>query len=109
MGARAPKTVKFFMLKTIYVNKILPNLFNVCTTYDEDSIKEIADEIEVTGFWNGSLRGRMKGDKVELCFGHRRLMALKKLKVPVVQVDIVALNDDEMAIQGLTENLQRRN
>src|SRR4030095_13734659 len=96
------------MLQTVEVKKIVSNPFNARTSYDEQSIKELADEIKESGFWSGSLRGREKNGKVELCFGHRRLAALKLLRIPKVEVDIQSLSDDEMAMQGLAENLQRR-
>lgn len=96
------------MLKTVDIKDIKPNPFNARTDYAKEPIDELAKEIDKVGFWAGSLRGRMNNGKVELCFGHRRLMALKKLGRKDVQVDVIELNDKEMQMQGLIENLQRQ-
>jgi ParB-like chromosome segregation protein Spo0J len=97
------------MLKNIALKDIKPNPFNARMDYDEQAISELAKEIDAVGLWP-ALRGReLKDGKVELCFGHRRLMALKKLKHPPkeVAIDIVDLSDEEMMEQGLIENFQR--
>lgn len=96
------------MLKTIELKSIKPNPFNARKDYEEEPIELLAEEIEEAGFWSGALRGRLKDGKVELCFGHRRLEALKKLGYKEVKVDVVSLTDDEMSWQGLAENLQRQ-
>lgn len=95
------------MLKTIELKNIKPNPFNARSDYAEKPINELAKEIEKSGFWGAALRGRNNNGKVELCFGHRRLAALKKLGHKEVQIEIVDLSDEEMAMQGLAENLQR--
>lgn len=96
------------MLKTIELKKIKPNPFNARSDYDEGPINELAKEIESEGFWTGALRGRMKDGQVELCFGHRRLAALRKLHYKEIPVEIIELSDEDMAMQGLAENLQRQ-
>lgn len=96
------------MLKTIDISDIRPNPFNARKHYDPRSIRQLADEIADSGFWSGTLRGRKRDGKVELAFGHRRIEALKILGKTSVQIDILDLDDDEMAEQGLVENLQRQ-
>jgi ParB-like chromosome segregation protein Spo0J len=54
-----------------------------------------------------ALRGREKGGHVELCFGHRRLAAVTSLGWKEVEVDIVKLTDQEMALDAQIENMQR--
>ena len=49
----------------------------------------------------------MKDDRVELCYGHRRLNAVKALGWKEVEVEVEELTDEEMAVQNLAENLQR--
>jgi len=44
---------------------------------------------------------------VELCYGHRRLEALKILGHKEVQIEIEDLTDDQMMYHSLAENLQR--
>ncbi|MBI4565536.1 MAG: ParB/RepB/Spo0J family partition protein [Planctomycetes bacterium] len=91
----------------IPVRNVQPNPFQARRKMDRESIKALADEIRENGLWPGALRGRMKGDRVELCYGHRRLAAVKMLGWPEVEVDIEELTDEEMAVQNLAENLQR--
>ncbi|MDP6957512.1 MAG: ParB/RepB/Spo0J family partition protein, partial [Planctomycetota bacterium] len=74
---------------------------------DRTRVRALADEIREAGLWPGSLRGRMKGEKVELCYGHRRLAAIRMLGWAEVDVEIEDLNDEEMALQSLAENFQR--
>jgi ParB-like chromosome segregation protein Spo0J len=54
-----------------------------------------------------ALRGREEEGHVELCFGHRRLEAVTSLGWKEVDVEIVKLTDQEMALEALIENMQR--
>lgn len=96
------------MLQKIPLKLIKANPFNARKDYTDADIAELAKEIDQVGWWKGPLRGRKVDGKIELCFGHRRLAALKKLGWDEIEVDIQKLDDDEMAMQGLIENLQRR-
>jgi len=97
------------MLKTIEIKNVKANPFNARRDYAEEPINELAKEIQKVGFWAATLRGReTKDGKIELCFGHRRLAALKKIGWKEVKIDVVDLDDEEMATQGLVENLQRQ-
>ncbi|MBI2932924.1 MAG: ParB/RepB/Spo0J family partition protein [Planctomycetes bacterium] len=89
------------------VKNVLPNPYQARKKMDREGIRALADEIRENGLWVGALRGRMKGDKVELCFGHRRLAALKSLGWTEVEVEVAELTDEDMAGQGLAENMQR--
>jgi ParB family transcriptional regulator, chromosome partitioning protein len=96
------------MLAKVKVKDIRPNPFQARKNFDKEAIQALADEIKSVGLWPGALRGRRKDGHVELCFGHRRLEAVKVLKWPEVEVDVVELTDEEMATQSLIENLQRQ-
>ena len=89
------------------VKDILPNPFQARRKMDREGVQALADEIRENGLWPGALRGRMKGDRVELCYGHRRLHAVKVLGWKEVEVEVEELTDEEMAVQNLAENLQR--
>jgi ParB/RepB/Spo0J family partition protein len=91
----------------IPVKDILPNPFQARRKMDREGVQALADEIRENGLWPGALRGRMKGDRVELCYGHRRLQAVKALAWKEVDVEVEELTDEEMAVQNLAENLQR--
>ncbi len=95
------------MRVVVPLKNIVPNPYQARKKMDRESIRALADEIKENGLWPGALRGRMKGDRVELCFGHRRLAALKALGWKEVEVEVAELSDDDMAAQGLAENLQR--
>jgi ParB/RepB/Spo0J family partition protein len=96
------------MAAQIPLTDIIDNPFQPRTSFDEGALRSLAAEIEAEGFWNGSLQGRRtKKGKVELVFGHRRLRALRLLKVPSVKIDLVDLTDAQMALRSLEENLQR--
>jgi ParB/RepB/Spo0J family partition protein len=95
------------MKVVVPVKDILPNPWQARKKMDRESIRALAEEIKASGLWPGSLRGRMKGSQVELCYGHRRLAALKYLGWDKVEVEVDELNDEEMALQSLAENFQR--
>jgi ParB family chromosome partitioning protein len=90
----------------IPINQIRPNPFQVRQHVDRERLQALANEIKALGYWGG-LRARRQGSHYELCFGHRRLEALKLLKVKEVDLEVVNLSDDDMATQALVENLQR--
>jgi ParB-like chromosome segregation protein Spo0J len=95
------------VLRKITVKDIRPNPFQHRRTRSDETIQSLADEIAKMGLWAGALRGRENNGHVELCFGHRRLDAIKKLGWKEVDVDVVKLTDEDMALQALVENLQR--
>jgi ParB/RepB/Spo0J family partition protein len=95
------------MKVVIPIKDILPNPWQARKVMDREAIRSLADEIKASGLWPGSLRGRMKGSQLELCYGHRRLAALKHLGWKDVEVEVDELSDEEMALQGLAENFQR--
>jgi ParB family chromosome partitioning protein len=95
------------MKVVVNVKDVLPNPYQARKKMNRESIRALADEIKECGLWPGSLRGRMKGSRVELCYGHRRLAALKVLGWDKVEIEVDELSDDEMALQSLAENFQR--
>jgi ParB/RepB/Spo0J family partition protein len=95
------------MKVVIPLKDILPNPWQARKKMDRESIRALAEEIRQSGLWPGSLRGRMRGSKVELCYGHRRLAALKHLGWDKVEIEVDELSDEEMALQSLAENFQR--
>jgi len=95
------------MKAVVPVRDVLPNPYQARKRIDRNSVQALAEEIKEVGLWPGALRGRMKGSKVELCYGHRRLHAVKLLGYKEVEIEIVDLTDEEMAMQSLAENFQR--
>jgi ParB/RepB/Spo0J family partition protein len=96
------------MAREVPLSDIVDNPFQPRDKFDRESIKSLADEIEVEGFWNGTLQGRRNArGQVELVYGHRRLRALRHLKRSSVRIELVDLTDAQMALRALEENLQR--
>lgn len=95
------------MKAVVKVKDIISNPWQIRRKMDKEGVRSLAEEIKEVGLWPGSLRGRMKGGKVELCYGHRRLAAVKHLGWDEVDVEIEDMTDDEMALQSLAENFQR--
>ena len=96
------------MYKDVPLSEIVDNPFQPRTTFDEATVRSLAEEIKAEGFWNGTLQGRRNArGRIELVFGHRRLRALKLLKVPSARIEILDLTDAQMALRSLEENLQR--
>jgi predicted ABC-type ATPase len=98
-------------IKKVSIDLVDPNPFQVrdkkSMALSTESIKTLAAEMKERGVWDHALRARKKGRRYELCFGHRRLAAMKRLGIRKVSVDVVDLNDDEMATDTLVENFQR--
>ena len=76
------------MKVVVPIKDILPNPYQARKKMDREAIRNLAEEIKASGLWPGSLRGRMKGSHVELCYGHRRLAALKHLGWDKVEVEV---------------------
>jgi ParB/RepB/Spo0J family partition protein len=98
-------------VKKVSIDLVDPNPFQVrdkkSMALSAESIKTLAAEMKERGVWEHALRARKNGRRYELCFGHRRLAAMKRLGIRRVLVDVVDLNDDEMATDTLVENFQR--
>src|SRR6185436_4006754 len=91
------------MKVVVPIKDILPNPYQARKTMDREAIRNLAEEIKASGLWPGSLRGRMKGSHVELCYGHRRLAALKHLGWDKVEVEVDELTDEIKAPFALVE------
>jgi ParB family chromosome partitioning protein len=94
------------VVTTVKISEIKPNPYQTREHIDPARVRELADEIKSTGFWEG-LRARQVDGHYELVFGHRRLAALKLLGHKEVHIDVVKLDDGQMAMQALIENVQR--
>ncbi len=94
-------------LAEISVASIHPNPYQPRTTFDEESIAELAQSIKQVGLLQPLLVRKVEGG-YELVAGERRLRAVTSLgmeKVPcIVQQDI---EDESSAMMALIENLQR--
>ena len=95
-------------LENIPVDKISKNPRQPRTTFDDESIAELAQSIKQVGLIQPLVVRRVGFDEYELVAGERRLRALCSLgmeKAPcVVQSDVI---EETSAMMALIENLQR--
>ena len=100
-----PESVK--QLVELPVDKIRPNPYQPRTTFDEESIAELAQSIRQVGLLQPLLVRRV-GEQYELVAGERRLRAVTSLGMEsvscIIQQEIV---DEASAVMALIENLQR--
>lgn len=100
-----PEAVK--QLVELPVEKIRPNPYQPRTTFDEESIAELAQSIRQVGLLQPLLVRRV-GEDYELVAGERRLRAVTSLGMEsvscIIQQEVV---DEASAVMALIENLQR--
>lgn len=95
------------MLVQVPIKDIQSNPFQIRRRINRETVRQLADEIKSLGMWPGTLKGRMKSGKVQICYGHRRVEALRMLGYKDVQIEIEDLDDEQMMYHSLAENLQR--
>jgi len=100
------------IVEQIPLGKIEDNPFQPRLTYDEEAIRDLAEDIRRRGLLQPPV-GRRMGNGVQLAFGHRRLRAFRLLaeedpeqwgKMPV---EIRPLSDPDMALYAWSENEAR--
>ena len=95
-------------LAELPVSAISPNPYQPRTSFDEESIQELAQSISQVGLLQPLLVRRTGKDTYELVAGERRLRAVTSLGMEkvtcIVQNEIV---DETSAVMALIENLQR--
>ena len=93
----------------ISVDSIVPNPYKPRHTFEDETIKELAQSIKQVGLIQ-PLVVRKIGNRYELIAGERRLRAVRSLGMKkvacVVQVGTI---DETSAMMALIENLQREN
>lgn len=91
----------------IQIKDLLPNPFRNMKNYPIDSrkIKSLTNSIKETGFWDNILVRRNNG-KIEIAYGHHRLIVLKKIFKPdnCVDIPLKKLDDETMIKIMANEN-----
>jgi ParB family chromosome partitioning protein len=90
-------------LSHIPVEQLEPNPFNPRQHMD---VAELVESMRVHGFM-GALDGRRVGERVQLAYGARRLMAARQAGIRQVPVYLHDWDDQMMLVLGLVENVQR--
>ena len=94
------------MQTTISLSKIVPSGYNPRKSFDENSLKELADSIKQKGVLQ-PIGVREKDCKFEIVFGERRFRAAQMAGLKDMPVIIVDASDSEAEELAITENLQR--
>ncbi len=106
-GLKKPKPVIASGLGQININDIEANPFQPRTKFEEESLKELANSIEVHDIIQPVTIRQISPGKYQLISGERRLQASKlagKTKIPAY---IRTANDQQMLEMALIENIHR--
>ncbi len=74
---------------------------------EDESLNELVESINNNGLLNPLIVREKENNRYELISGHRRKLALEKLSIKEVEVDIRDLSDDEATILMVDSNLAR--
>ena len=94
-------------LAELQLSEISVGKNNPRKTFDQESIKELADSIAQKGVLQPILV-RPKGKRYELVCGERRYRASKIAKIESIPANIRELDDDEAFEMQIIENLERK-
>ena len=94
-------------IEKIPVEKIVPNRFQPRKVFDNKSIKELADSIEVHGLLQPITLRPIEEGMYEIIAGERRFRAIKSLHFENVESIIRYFTDQEAAVIAIIENIQR--
>ncbi len=93
--------------QSLPIDNIRPAAHQARKTFDEDSIKALAESIRQEGLIEPIIV-RQVGDGYELISGERRLRASKLLGLKTIEAKIIQTGSEaEAAAKGMVENLQR--
>lgn len=92
----------------VQIKDLKPNPFRDMKNYpiNPEKIENLTNSINQTGFWDNILARKNNG-KIEIAYGHHRLVVLKKLKKPddYVNIPIKELDDTNMIRIMANENM----
>jgi len=88
------------------IQRVVPSPFQPRKHIAEKELKELADSIRSSGLLQPILV-RQVGDRLELIAGERRWRAAQLAGLTQIPVLIRGVSDEESAVAGLVENLQR--
>lgn len=92
------------------IDLIDPNPF-VQRVDPQDEVSELSESLDLHGQLTPvklRVNPHHKG-RYQLVYGHRRLAAAKRLKWTHIEADVRPLSDEQMIVQALIENTQRKN
>jgi len=93
--------------QSIRIDLIDEPAYQVRMDIPEEGIQELADSIKVIGQLQPVLVRPVEG-RYEVVFGHRRLLACKRLGLEKIQAVVRKLDDQAVALMRATENIARQ-
>ena len=94
-------------ISDIAVSQIMPNPEQPRSSFDKESLKELAASIKEIGIIQPLTLRRLEDDKYQIISGERRYRAAKMAGVETVPAYIREANDTELTEMALIENIQR--
>lgn len=88
------------------IESLIPSPYQPRRTIAEEELRELSDSIRSSGILQPIL-ARRRGDRLEIVAGERRWRAAKLAGLTRVPVLVRAISEQESAVFGLVENLQR--
>lgn len=94
------------LVQSIPVAKILPSPYQARREFDPTALKELAQSMKDHGLTN-AIHVRPIDGKFELIAGERRWRAAQLLKWKTIEAKVEEVTDQEAALRGMIENVQR--
>ena len=91
----------------IDISKIVANPGQPRTSFDEDSLTELADSIKIHGIIQPLTLREINEDEYQIISGERRFRAAKMVGLTTVPAFVRTANDHETLEMALIENIQR--
>lgn len=97
------------LLSDLPLSSIESNPYNSRTSYSAIAIDRLAQSLRTNGQLSlVKLRPSTKHEgQYELVFGHRRVMAARKLGWKTIRAEVIGVTEEEMMSQSLVENFER--
>ncbi len=93
----------------ILISQIETNPFQPRTTFDKDSLNELASSIRLQGIIQPITVRKIGQDKYQLISGERRFQASQLADLKAIPAYIREANDQQMLEMAIIENIQREN
>lgn len=93
----------------IPLNEIEVNPFQPRSSFDEETLRELASSIRELGVIQPITVRKLSSNSFQLVSGERRLRASKLIGIKTIPAYIRIANDQEMLEMALVENIQRKN
>ncbi|MDR3187803.1 MAG: ParB/RepB/Spo0J family partition protein [Prevotellaceae bacterium] len=106
-GETPTPPVKSELVKEIPLSEIEPNPQQPRTSFDEDSLGELADSIRQLGIIQPITVRAVDKNRYQIISGERRYRASKQLGYETIPAYVREANDNDSLLMALIENIQR--